>query len=100
MMMPSIFGAEKCSSKPLTALAVLIGRQRGENTRDPLLVNESTKVKEINEINLLCDLLHNKSTRRQARHCVFLTCKPGFFAVHSFLKCAVGCDPSAYLNAT
>jgi len=60
MMMPSIFGAEKCSSKPLTALAVLIGRQRGENTRDPLLVNESTKVKEINEINLLCDLLHNK----------------------------------------
>jgi hypothetical protein len=56
MMMPSIFGAEKCSSKPLTALAVLIGRQRGENTRDPPLVNESTKVKEINEINLLCDL--------------------------------------------
>ena len=41
-MSSSIFGAEQRISEPLSALAVLTGRHREKNTRDPVLVNEST----------------------------------------------------------
>ena len=41
-MPSSNFGAEQRISEPLSALAVLTGRHRGKNTRDPVLVNEST----------------------------------------------------------
>ena len=42
MMMPSIFGAEKCISEPPSALAVLTGRHRGKNTRDQIFSQKST----------------------------------------------------------
>ena len=38
-MSSSIFGAEQRIGEPLSALAVLTGRHRGKNTRDPILVN-------------------------------------------------------------
>jgi len=47
-MSSSIFGAEQRISEPLSALAVLTGRHREKNTRDPVLVN-SQRVNEINE---------------------------------------------------
>ena len=39
MMASSIFGAEQRIGEPLSALAVLTGRHREKNTRDPVLVN-------------------------------------------------------------
>jgi len=47
-MSSSIFGAEQRISEPLSALAVLTGRHRKKNTRDPILV-KSQRVNEINE---------------------------------------------------
>ena len=47
-MSSSIFGAEQRISEPLSALAVLTGRHREKNTRDPVLV-KSQRVNEINE---------------------------------------------------
>ena len=47
-MSSSIFGAEQRISEPLSALAVLTGRHREKNTRDPILV-KSQRVNEINE---------------------------------------------------
>ena len=47
-MASSIFGAEQRVSEPLSALAVLTGRHREKNTRDPVLGN-SQRVNEINE---------------------------------------------------
>ena len=38
-MASSIFGAEQRIGEPLSALAVLTGRHREKNTRDPVLVN-------------------------------------------------------------
>ena len=49
MMASSIFGAEQRISEPLSALAVLTGRRGKKNTRDPILVNKSQRVNEINE---------------------------------------------------
>ena len=47
-MSSSIFGAEQRISEPLSALAVLTGRHREKNTRDPVLV-KSQRVNEFNE---------------------------------------------------
>ena len=47
-MPSSKYGAEQRISEPLSALAVLTGRHREKNTRDPVLVN-SQRVNEINE---------------------------------------------------
>ena len=45
MMASSIFGAEQRISEPLSAVAILTGRHREKNTRDPILV-KSQRVNE------------------------------------------------------
>ena len=48
-MSSSIFGAEQRISEPLSVLAVLAGRHRENNTRDAILVKESTSQR-VNDI--------------------------------------------------
>ena len=66
-MSSSNFGAEQRISEPLSALAVLTGRHREKNTRDPVLVN-SQRVNEINEstiFNMAYGLFTNLAERFQ-----------------------------------